>query len=163
MERSLPPTRALLWGGNVYGQLGLSYTKDELVLDPRQVNVGDTSWTQIECGAWFTVALSSNGEVFTWGVNDFGQLGLGDRWRRNVPTKVESLSDERIVKIARGHNHTAALTATGKLLTWYVLIFLYFNCVSFEHILKDVGKGELETVGDLVTAEMVTTSTVQRK
>ena len=123
----MPPTRALLWGYNDFGQLGLGYTNDykEIVLDPKQINAGNTSWTQIECGTYFTAALSSSGEVFTFGGNIFGNV---DRGRRNVPTKVESLSEERIVKIACGKDHTAALTATGKLFTWYVFIFHYFNC-----------------------------------
>lgn len=33
----------------------------------------------IACGGWHCAALSTTGEVYTWGWNRFGQLGCGDR------------------------------------------------------------------------------------
>ena len=76
------------------------------------------------------MALSSNGDAFTWGVAMYGQLGHGNQFNvkdhrkvdRNVPTRgVESISTETIVKVACGAHHTAALTSRGNLCTWYVL------------------------------------------
>lgn len=60
-------------------------------------------------------ALSSNGEVYSWGTsNTFGQLGRdGDM---AVPAKVEGLSN--IVKIDAGVSFGAALDKSGKLCTW---------------------------------------------
>ena len=114
---------AFLWGKNNHGQLGLGdvVSNNEGVTVPTQIDVGNISWTQIECGEWYTVALSRNGEVFTWGCGGFGQLGHGDCKNRNKPTKVESLSGEKIVKVACGGHHTTALTATGKIFIWCVL------------------------------------------
>ena len=101
--------------------MGDAVSNEEFVRNPTKLNVGDIGgWTQIACGEHHTVALSPNGEVFTWGCGFHGGLGHGDRMRKNVPTKVESLSRETIVKIACGYCHTAVLTSTGKLLTWYV-------------------------------------------
>ena len=107
------------WGNNEYGHLGLgdAFSNKKEVLDPTKVSIDNVTWTQIACGMSHTAALSINGEVFTWGDNDFGQLGHGQKYR-NVPTKVESLSGEIIVKIACGHDHTAVVTERGKVLTW---------------------------------------------
>ena len=92
----------------------------------------DLEWTQIACGAKHTVALTKNGEVFTWGYNDdSGQLGHADgKSRTAVPTKVASLTGLVITQIACGYNHTAALTCKGELLTWCVLLILSDSCLS---------------------------------
>ena len=124
MDGLVPPTLAFTWGENDSGQLGLGYSSNEVVPNPTQINAGNTSLVQIECGIWHSVALSSNGEVFTWGFNRSGQLGYRNCKNTNVPTKVKSLSGERIVKIACGNCHTAALTATGKLFAWYVMHYI---------------------------------------
>ena len=83
---------------------------------------GDKSpeWTQIECGTFHTAGLTKNGEVFTWGLNENGQLGHGDNYSRRVPTKVAGLDGLFITQISCGNYHTAALTVKGELLTWCV-------------------------------------------
>ena len=122
-EQTTSVIRAFLWGKNSNGQLGVgdAISNNEKVTVPTQIDVGTISLTQIECGGWHTVALSRNGEVFTWGNNSHGELGHGDEKDRNKPTKVERLSGENIVKVACRYSHTVTLTATGKELTWYVL------------------------------------------
>ena len=123
MTAPVSHANAFVFGRNSYGCLGLGddvpYVK--YIRNPRKLNANDgCGWTQIACVAWHTVALSHNGDIFTWGCGDVGQLGHGDGKNRNVPTKVESLSRETIVKVACGLFHTAVVTSTGKLLTWYV-------------------------------------------
>ena len=115
--------RAFLWGSNSNGQLGLgdAFSNSKEVTVPTKIDVGNISWIQIECAGEHFVALSRNGEVFTWGNNFVGQLGHGDEKDRNKPTKVESLAGEKIVKVACGGCHTVALSATGKVFIWYVL------------------------------------------
>ena len=116
--------QVLVWGNNNYGQLGLG-CESKAIMDPRILNVPNTTWTQVACGLFHTAAVSSDGEVFTWGYGYYGQLGHGDRKDRTVPTKVEIPGGEAIVKVACGDEHTAAVTATGKCFTWYV------SCLSF--------------------------------
>uniref|UniRef100_F1KQV4 Alsin n=1 Tax=Ascaris suum TaxID=6253 RepID=F1KQV4_ASCSU len=57
-------------------------------------------------------------EVWTWGANNFGQLGHNDLIARREPFKVSALSGISCVKVSAGDNHTAALTATGELYVW---------------------------------------------
>jgi alpha-tubulin suppressor-like RCC1 family protein len=49
------------------------------------------AFQQVSCGSEHSYALSKDGEVFSWGLNFKGQLGLGDFENRLEPTLVESL------------------------------------------------------------------------
>jgi len=63
------------------------------------------------------LALSTKGEVYSWGAGAKGALGHGDENRRAVPSRIESLS--RVESIAAGHGFTsAAVDEDGKLFTW---------------------------------------------
>jgi alpha-tubulin suppressor-like RCC1 family protein len=89
-----------------------------LLLDP---NTGHKlELIQIKCGGYHTVGLTKNDQVFSWGGNDCGQLGHGDREERRVPTKVAGLHGLVIIKISSGRWHTVAITDKGELYTWYV-------------------------------------------
>ena len=114
--------QVLIWGNNLYGKLGLGYGSCCFTeRDPTKLNVsGGTTWIQISCGPHHTAAVSSSGELFTWGLGSSGQLGHGDEKVQDAPKKVEIPGGEAVVKVACGRSHTAAVTATGKLLTWYV-------------------------------------------
>jgi alpha-tubulin suppressor-like RCC1 family protein len=57
-------------------------------------------------------------QVFACGLNNYGQLGVGDRENRTEPTLVPKLSNVGIVDIAAGEHHTIALTNIG---TVYVM------------------------------------------
>ncbi|KYQ53518.1 RCC1 and BTB domain-containing protein 2, partial [Trachymyrmex zeteki] len=45
----------------------------------------------ISCGAYFTMVVVENGEVYSWGFNDAGQLGIGNCERQRTPQLVGSL------------------------------------------------------------------------
>ena len=70
------------WGFNSYSQLGDRTTRRNF---PVMIGTGatwswigkDTTWAQIAAGYWHTVALRSDGTLWTWGWNRFGQLGDG--------------------------------------------------------------------------------------
>jgi len=63
------------------------------------------------------LALTAEGEVYSWGEGEYGLLGHGDVDKRAVPCRIESLS--RIERIAVGPTWTsAAVDADGRLFTW---------------------------------------------
>ncbi|CAB3369693.1 Hypothetical predicted protein [Cloeon dipterum] len=64
--------------------------------------------------AGHNVIVTEDGRCFTFGRNVKGQLGLGDEERRDIPTLVESLKDERVVGAACGRHHTLFLTDRGE-------------------------------------------------
>lgn len=44
---------------------------------------------QVAAGDAFSVVVTADGKLWTWGANDQGQLGLGDLRDRSVPTQVK--------------------------------------------------------------------------
>lgn len=60
-----------------------------------------------------------DGEVYGWGRNHLGQLGLGhQQGPQKEPSLVTSLSGSPLVYLAAAGHHSAALTLSGFLLTW---------------------------------------------
>ena len=47
-------------------------------------------WLQVCCGARHTLVKSNQGEVFAWGWNKYGQLGLGDTSNRVLPQQLNT-------------------------------------------------------------------------
>jgi alpha-tubulin suppressor-like RCC1 family protein len=74
------------WGANTVGQLGYPTPGAQYTTVPHQVP-GLSGVKQVAAGADFTVALRSNGEVWTWGANDQGQLGDGTHTNRTTPAR----------------------------------------------------------------------------
>ena len=63
------------------------------------------------------LALSAEGEVYSWGYGTDGSLGHADGGARAVPSRIDSLS--RIESIAAGPSCTsAAVDEVGRLFTW---------------------------------------------
>ncbi|EDV24451.1 uncharacterized protein TRIADDRAFT_56257 [Trichoplax adhaerens] len=71
--------------------------------------------TDIACGDEHTVVVTENGRLFTFGNNEWGQLGIGSNKTRNKPTTVKALKPEKITHVAAGRFHTLAVTDSNKL------------------------------------------------
>jgi alpha-tubulin suppressor-like RCC1 family protein len=66
---------------------------------------------QVACGASHTIALTASGELWVWGLNDFGQLGVGHRAVSvPFPTRLDSVYGHNIRKIACGATHSVLLS-----------------------------------------------------
>lgn len=46
---------------------------------------------EIACGSGHSAAITSNGELYTWGQNDRGQLGHGDLHNQTKPRQVSEI------------------------------------------------------------------------
>ena len=66
----------------------------------------------VAAGYYASFAIADNGEVWAWGRNDYGQLGLGDEEMRDAPEKLELTN---VVQVAAGDYHTLFLTGDGQL------------------------------------------------
>jgi len=109
-----------VWGSNLQGQLGLGDTSPLTVTNPTLLGQ-DTDWSIIAAGSNHTLALKSDpsgGTLWVWGLNDDGQLGIGDTdyFGRTEPTQVGSDSDW--LGVAGGGSHTIALKTDGTLWSW---------------------------------------------
>eukprot|EP00094_Tigriopus_californicus_P010528 TCALIF_10156-PA protein Name:"Similar to MYCBP2 E3 ubiquitin-protein ligase MYCBP2 (Homo sapiens)" AED:0.02 eAED:0.04 QI:14/0.77/0.5/1/0.88/0.8/10/0/4914 len=71
---------------------------------------------QISCGLHHTLLLSSNGDVFAFGSNTHGQLGVGDFIPRGKPTKL--ILPTKIAQVTAGGYHSVLLSTSGEVLTF---------------------------------------------
>ncbi|CAL1686165.1 unnamed protein product [Lasius platythorax] len=71
---------------------------------------------QVSCGLHHTVLLLQNGEVYTFGSNIYGQLGVGDLVAHAGPVQVKLPTIA--TQIAAGSNHTVILTSKGEVYTF---------------------------------------------
>lgn len=67
-------------------------------------------------GSVHMFVVTDEGEVFGWGRNEKGQLGLGDTKDRKCPALVAELTGHKVVKVATGKNHSLFLTDEGRVL-----------------------------------------------
>ena len=66
---------------------------------------------KISCGSNHCLVLSEAGQLFSWGCNLFGQLGLGNREEYEIskPSLIKKLAPKQIIQISCGGNHCLAL------------------------------------------------------
>eukprot|EP00232_Nephroselmis_pyriformis_P011185 CAMPEP_0182875778 /NCGR_PEP_ID=MMETSP0034_2-20130328/13746_1 /TAXON_ID=156128 /ORGANISM="Nephroselmis pyriformis, Strain CCMP717" /LENGTH=468 /DNA_ID=CAMNT_0025008533 /DNA_START=26 /DNA_END=1436 /DNA_ORIENTATION=+ len=75
---------------------------------------------RISCGWNHTVGVNERGHVYSWGSNEYGQLGRqADVEGQRTPMRVAGeLAGESIAFVSCGHNCTAAVAEDGALYTW---------------------------------------------
>jgi alpha-tubulin suppressor-like RCC1 family protein len=103
------------WGANDYGQLGLGFATGARTLVPTQVGNFNT-WAEVQVGDSHTVARRTDGTIWTWGYNGYGNLGLGDTTNRSVPTQIQNASLTTagpVTAVAAGNQHTLAIRAAS--------------------------------------------------
>uniref|UniRef100_A0ACB8E8Z2 Uncharacterized protein n=1 Tax=Sphaerodactylus townsendi TaxID=933632 RepID=A0ACB8E8Z2_9SAUR len=88
--------------------------------EPRLLKgLGDKQMVQIACGNYHSMALSKGGQLFSWGQNDYGQLGLGGKMRPAwVPRRVQALDGIPLARIAAGGYHSMAVSLSGSVYSW---------------------------------------------
>ncbi|KAK8643034.1 hypothetical protein V6N13_012350 [Hibiscus sabdariffa] len=70
------------------------------------------------CVSCHCVALDVEGRCYTWGRNEKGQLGHGDRIQRDRPTVVSELLKYKIITAGGGRSHTVVVTEDGNSLAF---------------------------------------------
>jgi alpha-tubulin suppressor-like RCC1 family protein len=115
-------TDGTLWawgnGRTNVGLLGLGDTTHRS--SPVQVGAL-TNWSSVtgSCAdGEMVMAVKTDGTLWAWGYNNFGELGLGDRTNRSSPVQVGSLTNWSPSKVYCGQNHTVAVKTDGTLWTW---------------------------------------------
>ncbi|MCL2379708.1 MAG: hypothetical protein FWC81_02835 [Coriobacteriia bacterium] len=121
----------VLWsfGLNNVGQLGLGDTVQRLLPTEVLCSEGDTSSIdpidpsdeiQISARTTHSLAVCTDGNLWAWGQNNQGQLGLGDTNSRDIPTQVpdEEISGSRWISAAAGNSYSIGLRDDGTLWSW---------------------------------------------
>jgi len=118
------------WGDNSEGQLGNN--RSELQNSSTPVQVSDlTNVVAVAAGGAHSLALKSDGTVWGWGNNEFGQAGFGkieliaggpdsympEQYLKSyTPLQVQELTE--VIAIAAGMDYSLALKADGTVWSW---------------------------------------------
>lgn len=97
----------------IYG-LGIGDDQPSEIKKPRRLQIFELgcsdfaakSIIKVSCGGMHTVALASNGTLYSWGNNDDGALGRFGQ--ENVPMRVDGALDAPMTDISTGDCHSIA-------------------------------------------------------
>ena len=104
-----------LWGYNNKGGLG-----DNSIVpksSPVQTIAGGTNWKQVSCGQYYTAAIKTDGTLWGWGDNTYGQLGDNTIAYKSSPVQTIA-GGTKWKQVACGSYHTAAIKTDGTLWLW---------------------------------------------
>lgn len=108
------------WGYNAQGQLGrgnTTYSKLPILID-----LGDEEVVYVSAGNTNSLAVTASGKVYTWGTNNYGQLGIGNTTAKTsfvrvyAENGVDYLKD--VISIAADNCHMAAVLKDGSVYAW---------------------------------------------
>jgi len=108
------------WGRGFEGQLGLSETI-EVASVPKYVQFFHGKMIKyVATGSFHSLAITQDGDLYTWGEARSGALGTGKHRDVRKPCKVEieGWPDVKFEQCAAGYGHSAAITSEGLLFTW---------------------------------------------
>jgi alpha-tubulin suppressor-like RCC1 family protein len=105
--------QAILFGNNEFGKVGGSSPNIFHEVDNKPIRA-------VYCGGKHTCVLTHDLEVYSWGCNTKGQLGMSSTIFRSMekPVRVEYLRGRGVCNMALGHEHSVAITIDGLLYTW---------------------------------------------
>ena len=105
------------WGANLFGELGNGTTTGSDVPVPVTMP-GGVTFIAIAAGGDHSLAVSATGQVYAWGANFYGQLGIGGTSPSNIPVAVPAPPGVTFTAVAAGTSHSLALTSTGEVYAW---------------------------------------------
>eukprot|EP01103_Thecamoeba_quadrilineata_P010720 TRINITY_DN2394_c0_g1_i1.p1 TRINITY_DN2394_c0_g1~~TRINITY_DN2394_c0_g1_i1.p1 ORF type:complete len:508 (-),score=70.63 TRINITY_DN2394_c0_g1_i1:164-1687(-) len=136
------------WGSNRYGQLGIGSTLNAFLpqkvvvgVPSESVNNDSTAdsssgsessvglqnigsngeplfFVKAAAGKCYSLALTRSGEVFSWGSNRYGQLGLGTTLNSPLPSVIGFFRERFVMDISAGGGHSLCLTTDCKCFSW---------------------------------------------
>jgi alpha-tubulin suppressor-like RCC1 family protein len=117
------------FGENMYGQLGTTTNSGTGKTNPVPTLVslpsGSAPVTEVAAGAYFSLAVTSGGQLYSFGENEFGQLGRATNDSTAAPNPTPTLVDlpgatGPVTDVAAGAYFSLAVTSTGQLFAFGV-------------------------------------------
>jgi len=106
-----------IFGDNKYGQLGNDEFGEGLYSSTPERRVPGETFARVAAGGYHSIAIDTNGGLWTWGLNGFGQIGDGTVGNRMLtPYKIPTQT--RFVSAAAGNAHSLAIDEDGGLWVW---------------------------------------------
>ncbi|PCD32658.1 hypothetical protein AU210_008904 [Fusarium oxysporum f. sp. radicis-cucumerinum] len=113
------------WGCGQQNQLGRRIIERNKMssLIPQGVGLPRGKIAKIACGSYHSFAIDKSGQVYGWGLNNFGEIGVESNAGEDDavilrPAKLTYLDDYNITEIDGGEHHSLACSDKGDLLTW---------------------------------------------
>ena len=104
-----------VWGQNFYGQLGTNNTT--WYSSPVQTVAGGNNWKQVACNGGSMAAIKTDGTLWVWGLNTYGQLGTSNITSYSSP--VQTIAGGTSWKqVSMSPVNVAAIKNDGTLWTW---------------------------------------------
>ncbi|CAJ0961826.1 unnamed protein product, partial [Ranitomeya imitator] len=105
------------WGDGDYGKLGRGGSdgcKTPKLIEKLQ----DLDIIKVRCGSQFSIAITKDGQVYSWGKGDNQRLGHGTEEHVRYPKVLDGLQGKKVVDVAVGSTHCLALSESGEVYSW---------------------------------------------
>nr|XP_037866122.1 E3 ubiquitin-protein ligase HERC2-like isoform X1 [Chlorocebus sabaeus] len=105
------------WGDGDCGKLGRGGSdgcKTPKLIEKLQ----DLDVVRVRCGSQFSIALTKDGQVYSWGKGDNQRLGHGPEVHVRYPKLLEGLRGKKVTDVAAGSTHCLALTEDSEVHSW---------------------------------------------
>jgi alpha-tubulin suppressor-like RCC1 family protein len=103
------------WGRNDQGQLGINDVNNRCT--PVTTTTGGVNWKQVACAFRHSSAIKTDGTLWTWGKNDYGQLGVNAAGNKSTPVTTFA-GGTNWKQVACNGYFTSAIKTDGTLWTW---------------------------------------------
>ncbi|MBF0456994.1 MAG: hypothetical protein HQK99_03765 [Nitrospirae bacterium] len=103
-----------VWGDNSDGQIGDGTTNTSNA-SPAQVGTS-TNWVSVSAGSGHIAGIKSDGTLWAWGDNSYGQLGDGTNTSRTSPVQIGTSTNW--ASVSAGEFHTVGIKSDGTLWAW---------------------------------------------
>ena len=105
------------WGHGTFGKLGHGDEQHQL-LPKKTEGLAGQRVVDVSAGLCHSLALTAEGDVWSWGVGWNGVLGHGDEQRHPLPKKMEAFAGQRVVAVSTRNHTSLAVTADGAVWSW---------------------------------------------
>jgi hypothetical protein len=105
------------WGDNTFGELGDGTTTQHDSPQPVTLATGVTA-TAVSAGVTFSLAIGSDGNLYAWGSNTFGQLGDGTSTSHDSPEVITLAAGVKPTTVSAAGLDGMSIGSGGSLYTW---------------------------------------------
>ena len=105
-----------MWGDNSQGTLGLSFVGVRSISSPIQVDT--STWAKLSVGSLHTMAIKSNGTLWAWGGNLYGQCGFQTAYGQYKSSLVSAGTSWQTVDVSLGDTWALGIKTDGTLWAW---------------------------------------------
>lgn len=108
---------AISFGCNRFGQCG--FKSSNVIISPTIISLDESIIEEVRCGWNHSILISVNRkEVFSFGRNDYGQLGIGNFEPVQSPLLIPFFKNVEVEDVEIGSEHNIATTKDGDIYSW---------------------------------------------